>query len=178
MSYTQLSTTERFKLYQYRTTDQLTMDEIATQMKRSKSTISREIKRNNIDGKLYLPDTAQSKMQARRAQSKHKFTSISESTIEQVKQRLEQYHSPEQFSGRMQREGLDALSHETIYQMIYANHQGLGRYQQYLRQGQKKRRRRKGIYSKRGGIPGRVGIEHRPAIADLKTLVVQKTQSG
>jgi transposase, IS30 family len=95
--------------------------------------------------------------------------SISESTIEQVKQRLEQYHSPEQLSGRMQREGLDALSHETIYQMIYANHQGLGRYQQYLRQSQKKRRRRKGIHSKRGGIPGRVGIEHRPAIADLKT---------
>jgi transposase, IS30 family len=110
-------------------------------------------------------------MQTRRAQSKQKFMSISESTIEQVKRRLEQYHSPEQLSGRMKREGLDALSHETIYQMIYANHQGLGAYQQYLRQGQKKRRRRKGIHSKRGGIPGRVGIEHRPAIADLKTEI-------
>jgi transposase, IS30 family len=171
MSYTQLSTTERFKLYQYRTTDKLTMDEIATQMKRSKSTISRELKRNSIDGKLYLPDTAQTKMQTRRAQSKHKFMSIRESTLEQVKQRLEQYHSPEQLSGQMKRQGLDALSYETIYQIIYANHQGLGRYQQYLRQGQKKRRRRKGIHSKRGGIPGRIGIEHRPAIVDLKTEI-------
>jgi transposase, IS30 family len=171
MSYTQLSTTERFKLYQYRTTDQLTMDEIATQMKRSKSTISRELKRNSIDGKLYLPDTAQSKMQERKVQSKQKFISFSESTLEEVKQRLEQYHSPKQLSGRMKREGLDAVSHETIYRMIYANHQGFATYQQYLRQRQKKRRRRKGINSKRGGIPGRIGIEHRPAIADLKTEI-------
>jgi transposase, IS30 family len=88
MSYSDLSTTERFKLYQHRTTDKLTLGQIATQMKRSKSTISRELKRNSIDGKLYLPDTAQTKMQARRAQSKQKFMSISASTLEQVKQRL------------------------------------------------------------------------------------------
>ena len=87
MSYSHLSTTERLKLYQYRTTDKLTMEEVATQMKRSKSTISRELRRNSIDGKLYLPDTAQSKMQTRRAQSKHQFMSISESTLEQVKPR-------------------------------------------------------------------------------------------
>lgn len=171
MSYSHLSTTERFKLYQYRTSEQLTMDEIATQMKRSKSTISRELRRNSIDGKFYLPDTAQTQMQTRRAQSKHQFMSISESTLEQVKQRLQQYHSPQQLTGRMKREGLDSVSHETIYQMIYANHQGLGAYQQYLRQSQKKRRRRKGIHSKRGVIPGRIGIEHRPAIADLKSEI-------
>ena len=171
MSYSHLSTTERLKLYQYRTTDKLTMEEVATQMKRSKSTISRELRRNSIDGKLYLPDTAQSKMQTRRAQSKHQFMSISESTLEQVKQRLELYHSPQQLSGRLKREGLDTVSHETIYQMIYANHQGLGTYQPYLRQSQKQRRRRKGVNSKRGVIPGRIGIEHRPAIADLKTQI-------
>ncbi|NJM76679.1 MAG: helix-turn-helix domain-containing protein, partial [Acaryochloridaceae cyanobacterium RU_4_10] len=47
MSYSHLSTTERFALYQYRVIEQLTMDEIATQMKRSKSTISRELRRNS-----------------------------------------------------------------------------------------------------------------------------------
>jgi transposase, IS30 family len=97
--------------------------------------------------------------------------SISASTLEHVKQRLEQYHSSEQLSGRMKREGLDAVIHETIYQMIYVNDQGLGTYQRPLRQGQKKRRRRKGINSKRGAIPGRIDIEHRPAIADLKTEI-------
>ena len=58
MSYTQLSPSERMKLYQYRTTENLTMAEIAAKMKRSKSTISRELKRNSMDGGLYLPDTA------------------------------------------------------------------------------------------------------------------------
>jgi transposase, IS30 family len=167
MSYTQLSPSERFKLYQYRIIDNLTMTEIAVQMKRSKSTISRELKRNSVEGRLYLPDTAQLKMQTRRQQSKQTFMGTSAATIEQVKQRLQAHHSPEQLAGRLKHEGLEQISHETIYQMTYANHQGLGKYQQYLRQGRKKRRR-KGLNQKRGGIPGRVGIEHRPAIADLK----------
>ena len=34
--------------------------------------------------------------------------------------------------------------------MIYANHQSLGTYQRYLRQGHKQRQRRKGIKAKRG----------------------------
>jgi transposase, IS30 family len=110
MSYSHLSTIERFNLYQYRTADKLTLDEIATQMNRSKSTISQELRRNSIDRKLYLPDTAQTKMQAQRAQSKQKYSSISESTIEQVKQQLQQYHSPEQLSGRMKHKGLDSVS--------------------------------------------------------------------
>jgi transposase, IS30 family len=170
MSYRHLSTTERFSLYQYRTIDELTMEENAIKMKRSKGTISRELKRNRMEGRLYLPDTAQLTMQSRREPSKQRFMSVSESTIEQIKQRLELYHSPEQICGRMKQEGLEPASYETIYQMIYANHQGLGTYRQYLRQGQKKRRRQ-GIYQKRSRIPGRVGIEHRPAVADLKTEI-------
>ena len=124
MSYTQLSPSERLKLYQYRIADNLTMAEIAAKMERSKSTISRELQRNSIDGGLYLPDTAQSKMQARRQQAKQRFMNISESTIAEVKQRLEQYHSPEQLSGQMKRNGIGQISYETIYQMIYCNHQG------------------------------------------------------
>jgi IS30 family transposase len=171
MSDTQLNTSERFKLYQYRTIEQLTMDEIASKMKRSKSTISRELKRNSVQGTVYLPDTAQIKMQTRRQQSKQRFMSISETSIDEIKQRLAMYHSPEQIAGRLKYQKLENISHETIYQMVYANHQGLGEYQRYLRQGQKKRRRRKGSNQKRGGIPGRVGIEHRPVIADLKTEI-------
>jgi transposase, IS30 family len=171
MSYTQLNTSERFELYEYRTIDKLTMDEVAFKMNRSKSTISRELKRNGFPGRGYLPDTAQMKMQTRRQKSNQKFMRISETSIHQIKQRLSQYHSPEQIAGRLKYEGLEDISHETIYQMVYANHQGLGAYQRYLRQGQKKRRRRKGLNQKRGGIPGRVGIEHRPVIADLKTEI-------
>ncbi|NJN23010.1 MAG: IS30 family transposase, partial [Leptolyngbya sp. RL_3_1] len=90
---------------------------------------------------------------------------VSAVVIEKIKQHLQQYHSPEQLCGRLKRDGFESPSHETLYQMLYANHQGLGTYQQYLRQAHKRRQRRKGIYAKRGAIPGRVGIEHRPAVA-------------
>ena len=59
-------------------------------------------------------------------------------TIEEIKQRLALYHSPQQICGRIKHEGLEYVSHETIYQMICANYQGVGEYRQYLRQGQKK----------------------------------------
>jgi transposase, IS30 family len=63
------------------------------------------------------------------------------------------------------------VSHETIYQMIYTDYQGLGSYRPYLRQGQPKRRRRAQVNLKRGTIPGRVGIEERPAVADEKVEI-------
>ena len=171
MSYTHLSASERFSLYHYRSKEHLTLDEIALKLNRSKSTISRELKRNSLNRENYLPDTAQINMQIRRQQSKQKFMTIRPSVVEEVKQRLEDYHSPEQISGRLQREGLVGVSHETIYQMIYADYQGLGSYQVYLRQGRVKRKRRAGVNSKRGTIPGRVGIEQRPTIADEKVEI-------
>jgi IS30 family transposase len=99
-----------------------------------------------------------------------KFQSVSVNTIAEVKQRLEQHHSPEQIAGRMKLEGVGKISYETIYQMIYTNHHQMGVYQQYLRQKQK-RRRRKSRNQKRSVIPNRVGIENRPQIADLKTEI-------
>lgn len=171
MSYTHLSASERFALYQYRAKEQLSLDAIAIKMKRSKSTISRELKRNSLNQGDYLPDCAQGVMELRRQQSKQPFSSVSPATIEQVKQRLQKYHSPEQISGRLQREGLASVSHETIDQMIYADYQGLGSYQAYLREGRVNRRRHAGVNSKRGTIPGRVGIEQRPTIADEKVEI-------
>jgi transposase, IS30 family len=171
MSYVHFSTSERSQLYKLRITDNLSMSAIATIMNRSKSTISRELKRNTDEKyQVYSPDTAEMKMTVRRAKSKGRFKRISDPTIAEIKQRLEQYHSPEQLAGRMKFEGLGKVSYETIYQMIYANHQGLGFYKQYLRQKQKQRRR-KGVKQKRGGIPNRVGIENRPKIADMKTEI-------
>jgi transposase, IS30 family len=168
MSYSHLIMSERYRLYQYRNKGNLTMTEIAAEMNRSESTISRELKRNSFDGAQYLPDSAQLKMRTRRQQFKQKFMSISAPTIEHLKRHLQKYHSPEQVSGRMKREAIEQVSHETIYQMIYANHQGLGSYRQYLRQGRPKRRRRDSVQYKQGIIARRVRIEERLAIADHK----------
>jgi IS30 family transposase len=171
MSYTQLSASERNQVYELRTTTALSMRAIARQLGRDQSTISRELARNRSEGGHYLPDSAQQKMQVRRQQSKTAFSCVSEICIFEIKQRLKQYHSPEQIAGRLKREGQAQISHETIYQMIYADHEGLKDYQKYLRQGRGKRRKRGGCNSKRGKISGRVGIEHRPAIADAKTEI-------
>ena len=90
MSYSHFSSSERLTLYQLRNTEKLSMSMIAIPMKRSKSSISRELRRNRIDETLYLPDTAQVKMETRRQQSKQQFMSISASTVNEVKQRLVQ----------------------------------------------------------------------------------------
>jgi IS30 family transposase len=171
MSYTQLSASERDQVYELRTTTALSMRAIARQLGRNQSTISRELARNRREDGHYLPDSAQQKMQVRRQQAKTAFSCVSEICIFEIKQRLKQYHSPEQIAGRLKREGGARISHETIYQMIYADHEGLKAYQRYLRQGRGKRRRRGGCNSTRGKIPGRVGIEHRPVIADAKTEI-------
>jgi transposase, IS30 family len=75
------------------------MEEIAIKMKRSKSTISRELRRNRVNETLYLPDTAQLKMKSRRLPSTEPFMSVNASTIEEIKQRLALYHSPQQVCG-------------------------------------------------------------------------------
>jgi transposase, IS30 family len=166
MSYTHLTTAERIEIHKLCATGKLSIAAIANIIGRAKSTISRELKRN-IDKtyKIYLPDTAQGMMKDRRAKAKVRFNNVGEGIITEIKEHLEQYHSPEQLAGRMKREGRKHVSYETIYQMIYADYGGLGSYKQYLRQKQKQRRR-KG--AKQSRIPNRIGIEHRPAVADLK----------
>jgi IS30 family transposase len=171
MSFHHLTTTERTELYKLRVTDNLSISEIGRRMNRNKSTISRELWRNTDERRgVYLPDTAEVKMKARREKAKVKFQNVSATTIAEVKERLEQHHSPEQIAGRMKLEGVGKISYETIYQMIYTNHHQMGIYQQYLRQKQK-RRRRKSRNQKRSIIPNRIGIENRPKIADLKTEI-------
>lgn len=168
MSYSQLTVSERNQFYELRSTTTLSMRMIAEKLGRNQSTLSRELTRNQSSEGLYLPDSAQQKMQERRKQSKAAFSGVTELCLAESKQRLKQYHSPEQIAGRLKREGTLSISHETIYRMIYANHAGLKDDQPYLRQGRGKRRKRGGAHSKRGQILGRVGIEHRPAIAAAK----------
>jgi IS30 family transposase len=99
MSYAQLSLPERIRLHHLRYTEHLSISETASRMERAKSTISRELKRNRLDQTLYLPAIAHQKMQTRWQQAKQPFTSVSLAAIAQLKQCLEQYHSPEQICG-------------------------------------------------------------------------------
>jgi transposase, IS30 family len=56
MSYSQLSACERDRFYQLRMTTHLSMRQIALELGRNQSTLSREVARNKSEGGLYLPD--------------------------------------------------------------------------------------------------------------------------
>jgi transposase, IS30 family len=171
MSYTHLSAEERIEFYKLRANKDISLRNIAKEMNRSPSTLSRELQRNSLESELYIPDIANQKQQERREHSKKAFENIRVDTIVEIKRRLKKYHSPEQIAGRLKLEGKERVSHETIYKMIYENHEGLGKYRKYLRQGRGKRKQRNKVKARQGGIIGRVGIENRPAIADEKTEI-------
>ena len=63
------------------------------------------------------------------------------------------------------------MSHETIYQYVYAQVHQEPELRIHLRQGQKKRRKRLSGKDKRGVIPNRTFIDERPAIVEEKSRI-------
>jgi IS30 family transposase len=90
---------------------------------------------------------------------------ISAETWEFVDAKLGQLWSPEQISGFRSVNEMPAVSHESIYQRIYADKRAGGALHANLR-CQKKRKKRYGNRERRGTIPNQVSIELRPAIVD------------
>jgi IS30 family transposase len=73
--------------------------------------------------------------------------------------------SPEQISGYLLANKQPGVSHESIYQLIYADKR-LGCTLHKALRCQKVRKKRTGVRERRGTIPNQVSIEQRPAIAD------------
>src|SRR5436190_280311 len=69
--------------------------------------------------------------------------------------------SPEQVSGRLRRDGLLLVSHETIYTHVWRDKRRDGRLYRRLRQ-RTTYRKRYGSYEKRGRLPGKRHITERP----------------
>ena len=92
---------------------------IAKELGRSASTLSRELRRNK-GGRGYRPKQAHQKAIERlTARGLTNANRASDNAWEYAKQHLvnEQW-SPEQIAGRLELEGLETISHETIYQRI------------------------------------------------------------
>jgi IS30 family transposase len=165
--YAQLTQEQRYHIYAHKKTGHFTQSEIAAMLGVHKSTISRELSRNR-GGRGYRPKQAHEfALTKRRANAKPR---ISAETWELVEDLLRLDLSPEQVSGRLKRERGLSISHERIYQHIYADKRTGGDLHKHLR-CQKKRRKRYGKYSRRGPITGRVGIELRPAIVDSRLRI-------
>lgn len=166
--YTHLTENER---YQIKTMISLGhgIAKTAEHLKRSYSTIQRELVRNR-GGAGYRPQQAQRLALGRlRLRASANARRIDRATWEKVENALRFQYSPEQISGRLKREGCPAVSHESIYRYVYADKRAGGTLWHHLR-CQKTRRIRYGAgRHRRSAIPDRVSIDARPAIVMRRT---------
>lgn len=170
MSYSQLTMIQRYQI-EALIRERVSQSAIAKILGVHRSTIGREIKRNELDNGEYLAHYAQ--VSARlRYQRKRKNLKMSQAHHRYILSKLKEGWSPEQIAGRMSLDGLISLSHETIYQYIYRRmREGHKELAQYLRHKHRKYKSRKGIYELRGKIPRAKPIHARPFIVETKERI-------
>lgn len=147
---------------------------IAGQIGRHPGTIGRELKRNRDAWSGYHYESAQRLAQERRSQASRRYKLDVSPLGDRVRLHLLHRWSPQQIAGRLRRERGDdssmRVSAETIYRWIYRRHQLGERWQEWLRRRHTRRRcRTPGERRLRGQIPGRVGIEQRPAVVQRRS---------
>lgn len=163
--YEHLTLEKRYQIYAYKKSG-WSNSAIAEMIGVHKSNIGRELKRN-VSGRGYRPNYAD-KLAAGRRKEKDRVK-ISEQTWEEIETALvENQWSPEQISGKREIEGQQKVSHEWIYRRIYQDKKKGGELYTHLR-SRKKRKKRYGSYSARGGLVNQVSIEERPLIVDQKS---------
>ena len=159
MNYTHITREERYQIYALKKAG-LKQYEIAKVLKRSESTISRELSRN-CGRRGYRPKQAHSKSMERQSINARM---IDDATWQFAQDRLLEQWSPEQISGHA------AISPETVYQRVYANKRAGGLLWNNLR-SQKLRKKRYGKVERRGTISNRVSIDDRAAIVETRSRI-------
>ena len=166
MTYTQLTQEQRCQISALLKMEH-SQTKIATVIGVHKSTISRELRRNR-GGRGYRPQQAHRFAHKRRRKAVQ--NRIPTETWKKIEEKLRQDWSPEQISGWMKKNTDAEVSHEWIYQYIYADKRSGGDLYKHLR-CQKKRRKRVGDYDRRGKIPNQVSIEDRPEIVEQRKRI-------
>jgi IS30 family transposase len=145
---------------------QVPKKEIAARLKKDRSSMYRELRRNS--GPLgYIPMEAQQRAMARRRLVPRRRPKLSDPRVrEYVEQGLAQCWSPDQIAGRSRREFSRnqerQLSRQTIYNWIERCDQR-AEWRSLLRFGQKRRKR-----PAAGRLSGAVSIEGRPRVVDSR----------
>ena len=160
MKYTHLTQDERYQIAILAKAGHDQSD-IARVMNRHKSSIGREMKRNRGE-RGYRPKQAHEFSQARMRACEN-GPRVTAETWAMVDTKLGETWSPEQVCGYLKVNGQATVSHESIYQRIYADKRAGGALHRTLR-CQKARRKRYGGRARRGTIPNQVSIDLRPAI--------------
>ena len=167
MKYSQITSGERYTLSALHKQG-ISQAQIARQMGRHPSTISRELRRNRsaFDG-AYRPDKAVEKTNGRRSRSRRngQFAASDYQLIEQL---IREDYSPEQAAGHLRKHGLLQISHETIYVHLLRDKKNGGALWKHLRCAKKRKRKRYGAYDSRGRLAGKKHISERPAAVEAR----------
>jgi IS30 family transposase len=166
--YKQLTSELRYQIYGLKQAG-LNQTKIAEKVGVSKSTISREFSRNKGQ-RGWRPKQAQSKRDERR-QVCLNGSRFSLSEWQEVERLIRLDLSPEQLSERLEFEGIFKISHETIYQRIYADKRKGGDLHVHLRSQKPHRKRYASGQERRGVIKNRVSIDERPEIVAEKSRI-------
>jgi IS30 family transposase len=163
MSYTQLTREQRYQIDALKKADH-SQTQMASIIGCHKSTIGRKLKRNGGQ-RGYRPKQA-NELSLSRKLSAHR-PRIQPATWTLIESLVQQQWSPQQISGRLKLEQHESVSHESIYQHIYADKRAGGTLFLNLR-CQKVRRKRYGQHDRRGQLPALRSIDERPKIVDSK----------
>jgi len=168
MAYKHLSSEERHHI-QLELKKGISQNKIAAELGRSQSSLSRELGRNT--GKRGYQHKQADKMAKQRHQDKPKAIKLTDDIKQRVEQDIRADWSPEQVAGRLEKEGVIKLCHETIYQFIATDKANGGTLYKHLRHQGKTYRKRYGAAHNRTGIPDRIDIENRSEEANNRERV-------
>lgn len=172
--YNHLTLDERENLFLYLNQGKK-IREIGRLLQRDHKTIAREIKRNQKGGEAqpYSPSAAQTLSEKRRAGAKVGTRKLDDPALRRfVIRHLGKGWSPEQIGGRLTLKVPHLkISHETIYQFIYAKENRKIKLFELLRKRHQHRQLKYGRRSQQLRIPGRISIEARSEEASLRLSV-------
>lgn len=164
MSHRQITQVERYLIHEHLRQGH-NLSEIARMLRRHRSTISREIRRNYHADRGYYDYIAQERSSGRRSRSRKK-PQFSSGEWSMVCEFIEMDWSPEQVSLVFDENELLSISHETIYRYIWRDKAEGGQLYRHLRQSCKQRRKRNGAHDSRGILRGKRDIAERPVAAE------------
>lgn len=190
MSYTHLTRQERYDISHLKSA--VSLREIGRRLGRSHTSISRELKRNGsaCPGLVYGAESAHDRAQRRQALARHYRRQDYAPLLRYVERHLLIDWPPGAISGRLKLKypanPKMRISPETIYRWVALDSRYGGELYRHMRRRHKHRRRQKRYGAGRRFIPGRVGIEQRPAIVNERSrfgdwegdLVVGSGNSG
>jgi len=165
-TYHQLSQAQRYQIEILKKAGK-NQQEIAELLEVSPSTICRELQRNTGQ-KGYRSKQAQIKADRRRKQVA-KALKMTKELVMLIESKIVLDWSPEQIAGWLKVEKNLSISHERIYQHIWADKRRGGTLYKHLRQSGKKHKKRYGLKDRRGQIRNRVSIDERPSVVTEKS---------